>query len=284
MSLRWTEPRQAPSVRRDQLPPILRKRDPDLISKVAPIYSLISDIYFRAEVEGMEHVSTGPSLMVSTHNGSIAMPDAIAMWVAFWRRFGTDPPGYGMAHKAALGIPGVGPFLEKMGGVPASPENAATVLEAGFPLSICPGGDIDALKPFRLRHRILFGNRRGFIRMAIRQQVPIVPIVSVGAHETQIILNDGRKLAEASGFARFLRIKTVPLSLSFPFGLTVAGIPSIPIPSKVKVRVLPPIELDESPEAAGDEPTVQRCFEHVRSTMQSGLDDLASQRKWPFIG
>lgn len=284
MSLRWMEPSVVPIPGTVPLPPLLRRRDPAVIRKVFRVYSTISDVYYRGEVEGIEHVRTGPSLLVSTHNGSVAMPDLIALWVAFWRRHGTETPGYGLAHKAALGIPGVGALLEKMGAVPASPENAATVLESGFPLAICPGGDIDALKPFSQRHRIMFGNRRGFIRMALRHQVPIVPVVSVGAHETQFILNDGRQLAEVSGFSRYLRIKTVPLSLSFPFGLTVAGIPSIPLPTKVKVRVLEPIELWEPSWAVESDAAVERCFEHVRSTMQRGLDDLASRRKWPFFG
>jgi len=149
---------------------------------------------------------------------------------------------------------------------------------------VCPGGDVDALKPFSQRHRIVFGKRSGFINVAIRHQVPIVPVVSVGAHEVFLMLNDGRWIAEVTGFARHLRIKAVPLSLSFPFGLTPAGLFAMPLPSKIVIQVLPPIELTEPPQKADDPETVRRCFDHVRSTMQAALDRLAARRRFPVLG
>jgi len=135
-----------------------------------------------------------------------------------------------------------------------------------------------------MRHKICFGRRRGFIRLAIERQAPIIPMVSVGAHETMFVLNDGRRTAEIIGLPKYLRIKSVPLVISFPFGLTPGGIFSIPLPSKIRVRILPEIELDEPPEAVNDKTTVERCFEHVRRTMQRALDDLASKRKWIILG
>jgi len=266
------------------LHPLLRERDPEFIRAIFPVYAAVSDYYYRADVEGQEHLPPGPVLVAATHNGGFAIPDAVAIWVAYWRRFGTDAPGYAMTHKAALALPGVGLALRRMGGVPASPESAAIVLRAGFPLFTTPGGDLDSLKPFAMRHRVVFGGRRGFIRVAIRHQVPIVPVVSVGAHETQVVLNDGRWLARVTGFARFFRIKTLPVTLSFPFGLTLAGIPSIPLPTKVSIRILPPIDLGEPPLAADDPATVERCYERVRAAMQRELTDLASRRKRVFFG
>jgi 1-acyl-sn-glycerol-3-phosphate acyltransferase len=143
---------------------------------------------------------------------------------------------------------------------------------------------MDTLKPFRLRHKIMFGNRRGFIRLAIQEQVPIYPMISVGAHETLFFLNDGKRFAELTGISRFLRIKSVPLALSFPLGLTPAGVLSIPLPSKIVIRILPGIELGEKPEAASDAQVVERCFNHVVQTMQRSLTDLASKRKHIVLG
>jgi 1-acyl-sn-glycerol-3-phosphate acyltransferase len=189
-----------------------------------------------------------------------------------------------MIHAIALKVPYFSRILTKLGAVPANKENARMVLKSGYPLLLCPGGDVDSLKPFNKRHHICFGERRGFIRLAIEQQVPIIPIVSVGAHETLFILNDGRWLAEISGAAEYLRIKTIPFSLSFPFGLTPAGLLSIPLPSKIRIQILPKIELHELPQASNNTAVVERCFEHIRGKMQKALDELASTRKHIIFG
>jgi 1-acyl-sn-glycerol-3-phosphate acyltransferase len=264
--------------------PVLAQRDPDLIRRIFPTMAWVVDHYFRTEVQGIENLSDRACLTVSTHNGGIATPDMYCLMVAFWRRFGLETPAYGMMHKIAFKIPLFGSFLSGLGAIYACRKNAQIVLQQGYPVLICPGGDIDSLKPFWHRHRIVFGQRRGFVRLAIRQQVPIVPVVSVGAHETCFVLNDGRWLAEVTGLSRFFRIKTAPLTLGFPFGLTPGSLLSIPLPSKIVQRVLPKIELDEPPSAADDERVVQRCFDHVVQTMQRALEDLASRRRRIILG
>lgn len=262
----------------------MEARDPAYVRLVAPVLHFFADRYYRAEVEGVEHLLPGPCLIVATHNGIWTLPDLVALASVFLRRFGTELPGYALAHHTVLSLPGIGPLIRRLGAVPASPSNALAVLKAGHPLLVCPGGDLDAMKPFRERHRIHFGHRRGFISLALRAGVPIIPVVSVGAHETLVVLNDGRRLAERLPLARAFRLKTIPLTLSFPFGLTIAGVPSIPLPSKVRVRILPPVDLGLPPESAHDHHVVEHCFSLVRHMMQAALDDLASTRKRVFFG
>ncbi|HCF59165.1 MAG TPA: hypothetical protein DFS52_14375 [Myxococcales bacterium] len=264
--------------------PMLGARDPGYVEQLMPLFGALSDLYYRAEAAGTEHLSDRASLIVSTHNGGAALPDTIAFLVAWHRRFGAQAPLHGLVHKIVLRLPGLRTMVPKLGGLPASHESGQAVLTADRPLLVMPGGDLDALKPFRERHTVTFGPRRGFIRLALRNQVPIVPVVSVGAHETFLVLNDGRWLAKLSGLERLMRVKTVPLALSFPFGLTLAGVPSIPLPSKIKMKVLPPIELHEKRTAAEDPRVVERCFEHVRATMQRELDALAAGRKRLLLG
>ncbi len=267
-----------------ELPELLRGRDPAFIRQAMPALSALVDRYYRAEVQGTEHLTERASLIVSTHNGGMWTPELYVLLMAFWRRFGLDARGYGMTFSQVFRMPLFGDFLTRLGALPASRENARTVLESDVPVLVCPGGDLDALKPWSQRHRVVFGGRRGFIRMALEQQVPIIPVVSVGAHETLMVLNDGRRLAKWTGAAKHLRIKSVPFALSFPFGLTIAGMPSLPLPSKITARVLPKIELAEPPTAAHDDAVVERCFREVRTKMQAALDDLAARRRWPVIG
>ncbi|MBI5480536.1 MAG: hypothetical protein HY906_16885 [Deltaproteobacteria bacterium] len=99
-----------------------------------------------------------------------------------------------------------------------------------------------------------------------------------------MFLNDGQRLARATGCARLLQIKSIPFSLSFPFGITPAGLLAIPLPAKISLRILPKIELAEPPSAADDPAVVRRCFDHVVCTMQASLNDLASRRRRVFFG
>jgi len=267
-----------------ELHPVLQERDPDFMRRFFPVAAWISDNYYRAEVEGVEHLSDRASLLVSTHNGGMATPDIYCLAVAFMRRFGLEAPLYSLAHKMAFLIPGFSTFTRKSGAVMATPENAKIILDADFPILLCPGGDVDSLKPFSRRHKITFNNRMGFIRTAIRHQVPIVPVVSVGAHEVIFVLNDGRGLARLIRFDKIFRIKTIPMSFSFPWGFTLGALGSIPLPSKIKIRVLPPMEFNEPASAAEDPVVLQRCYKYVCGAMQQALDEMAAQRRWPVIG
>jgi len=262
----------------------LGARDPRIIRLIAPIIHAFADRYYRAEVEGAEHLSSHAALIVATHNGIWTFPDLVALASAFWKRFGTQTPGFGLGHRIVFLMPGLGEIARRVGGIPASEKNALAALAEDRPVLVCPGGDEDAMKPFSQRHRIHFGRRRGFIRIALLAGVPIIPVVSVGAHETLLVLNEGRRFARWLGLEKAWRVKKVPFTLSFPFGFTIAGIPSIPLPSKVRVRSLPPIDLGLPPEAASDREAVERCFERVRDAMQAALDELAVGRKRVFFG
>jgi len=70
--------------------------------------------------------------------------------------------------------------LRKFGTVAASPENAAQALESGAALLVYPGGDYEVHRPSWLRNKVDFGGRKGFIRLALENDVPIVPVVSAG--------------------------------------------------------------------------------------------------------
>jgi 1-acyl-sn-glycerol-3-phosphate acyltransferase len=281
-------PRVAPHLRvvagDHELPKVLRDRDPAMIREIFPWLATVSDHYYRTDVEGAENLLDSASLIVSTHNGSVYTPDLYGLAVAYLRRFGLETPAFGLAHKVVFKFPGVGSFVRKFGGIPATPENASLALRHGFPLLVCPGGDVDALKPYSRRHEIMFGRRRGFVRLAIKEQVPIVPVVSVGAHEVMLLITDGRKLARTIRFDRLFRVKAVPISFGVPFGLGVAGLGAIPLPSKVRIRILPPIHLSEPRQAADQPDRVERAFVYVKDQMQRALNDLASNRRYPVFG
>ncbi len=136
--------------------------------------------------------------------------------------------------------------LRKFGTVAASPSNASEALDSGAALLVYPGGDYEVHRPSWLGNQVDFGGRKGFIRLALENDVPIVPVVSVGGQETALFLTRGEGLAQALWLDRIFRLKVLPISLALPWGINVGDmLGHIPLPAKLTVEALPAINLRE---------------------------------------
>lgn len=256
----------------------LGARDPRFIERAMPLLGMLYDHYFRAETELEEPFVEGPALVVGNHNAMTGTPDMFCHMLAFWRLYSPARLSYGLMHDVPFRFPGAGAWLNAAGALAASPDNAARALDRGAAVLVFPGGDIDACKPFSRRYEIEFGKRRGFVRTALRHQVPIVPVVSVGAHHSLYIWTDGRRIAEALKLPLLARSNVAPLGVALPWGI-IAGIPlpHLPPPVKIHTRILAPIRTDLPPSAAEDPEAVEDLFERVRSAMQRTMNDLKQQ-------
>jgi 1-acyl-sn-glycerol-3-phosphate acyltransferase len=146
---------------------------------------------------------------------------------------------------------------------------------------VFPGGDYDAYRPTLSENVIDFNGRKGYVSSAIEAGVPIVPAVSIGGQETQLYLTRGTWLAERLGIKRLLRSAILPVSFGFPFGLSAVIPPNLPLPTKILMQVLEPIDVAER---FGDDPDLDEVDEHVRSVMQEALTKLATERRFPILG
>jgi 1-acyl-sn-glycerol-3-phosphate acyltransferase len=260
----------------------LDERDPDYIRENLPTAWLLSSLWFRGEVRGLGNIpETGPVLLVGNHSGGNMTPDTTVFTLAFCAYFGVERPFYQLAHNLVLSLPGLS-FLRKYGTVAASPENAHKALEAGAALLVYPGGDWEVHRPSTDRNRVDFNRRKGFIRLALEHDVPVVPVVSIGGQETALFLSRGDRLARLFGLDRMFRLKVLPISLALPWGLNVGDmLGHIPLPAKITVEALPPIYLRE---AFGDEPDLDEVYDHVTRLMQDTLDAMAAERRLPLLG
>lgn len=270
---------------RELLPPYdlddLDARDPAVVRAWADRFEPLAERWFAPEVRGLERVPSGAGLYVGNHSGGLLTPDTFIFCIALLRAYGVDAIPHGLAHEVALGMPVLFQLLSKFGAVRANAENAHALFAAGRKVLVYPGGDLDAMRAFRDRDRIIFGPRRGYIRLALREGVPIIPVVATGGHQTYVVLDDGAWLAKALGFDRRLRVKVWPISLSLPWGLSVGPAPPhLPLPSKILVEVLDPIRFERTgPEAAEDPAYVEDCHERVLTTMQGTHARLAEERR-----
>ena len=242
--------------------------------------------YFRAELSGIEHVPrSGPFIMVGNHNGGPLLPDCFVMASYWWEAIGIDRPAYGLVHDSALGMPGVRTLLTRIGGIRATRENGDHVLDAGAPLLLYPGGDLDCLKSFWVRHTIDFHGRTGFAALALSHGVPIVPVVNAGGHEVYVTILSSPRLARWTGAARLTRVKTIPVNVGLPWGIWATPfVPFLPLPAKFTYRVGPPIHLGHDPEAAHDPHALRAAAARVTRTMQAMLDEIVARRRLPILG
>jgi 1-acyl-sn-glycerol-3-phosphate acyltransferase len=260
----------------------LDERDPDYIRESLPRLWLLASLWFRGEVRGLGNIpEEGAVLLVGNHSGGNLTPDTTVFQLAFSAYFGVERAFYQLAHNLVLSMPGLG-FLRKYGTVAASPENAERALSTGAALLVYPGGDYEVHRPSWERNKVDFGGRKGFIRLALEQDVPIVPVVSIGGQETALFLSRGEGLSRVLGLDRMFRLKVLPISIALPWGLNVGDmLGHIPLPSKIIVEALPPIHLREE---FGPEPDVAEVYDHLMRTMQDTLDALAAERRLPVIG
>jgi len=267
-------------------PPVGSARDPAFLRAARPILERYVS-YFRSEVRGFERVPEhGPLLVVGNHSGGVMPPDIPVLLTAWWRERGEDEPLYALFHSFFLGLPGVGPAMARAGAIEAGAAEAEAILRRGAILIDYPGGDYEVFRPWAERNRIEFGGRLGMIRLALRTQVPVVPAVSIGGHETVVVLARGERLAQWLGFDKRFRIKVMPLVLGPPFGVVPGGMPTWPLPAKITVELLEPIDWSSRyrPDAADDDAVVRGCYDELTGAMQTALDRLAAERRFPIIG
>ncbi|MCA1992609.1 MAG: glycerol acyltransferase, partial [Coleofasciculus sp. S288] len=198
-------------------------------------------------------------------------------------RFGYDRVTYALMHRLAWKFTPFPKTAAQFGAILAHPKMAIAALQRDAAVLVYPGGAEDMFRPHSLRHKIYFAGRKGFIKLALREEVPIVPIISYGAHDTLIVLADFhqqmRQLQEW-GFPQLLDadIGVFPIYLGLPWGLALGPLPNIPLPVQMHTRVCAPIVFEYyGREAASDRDYVDACYERVRTQMQQELDGLVER-------
>ncbi len=248
------------------------------------LWNPLMDYWFRMEIEGWEKIPEPPVLLIGIHSGAPFVWDAWTIGAQWWRHFGESRTLHGTAHDALMALPGVGRYFRRMGVVPAAPDSIASALAAGHDVALWPGGERDSLRPWTQRDEAVLAGRMGFIKLAIRSGVPIVPIATVGGPDSMPVLARGRRLAKLLGLEKVARLKMFPIALQVPWGISPALLPELPLPTKIRTAFQDPIELDSDPERAEDDDYVERGYEQVRSSIQDGMDALARRRRLPLFG
>lgn len=231
---------------------------------------------------GFEEIPDSPTLIVLNHSGGSSTPDAWGFVFAWYRHFGTQRPLHVLAHEFVVANPFSGPIVSRMGVVSADSEMALDVLtRQRQDLLVLPGGDSEAWRPYSRRFCVQFGEHRGYARLALLAQVPIVPVAHAGAHETLVVLTDGRALAARLHLHELFRIDVFPIHLSFPWLLGIGPLPHLPVPRTMRYRIGPALPPAPMPDPAEEPPDVLIRAQDalVRDAIQRQLDGLRAERR-----
>jgi 1-acyl-sn-glycerol-3-phosphate acyltransferase len=262
----------------------LQGLDTTFMERQKYFWNPLMDYWFRMEIEGWEQLPEPPVLLVGIHSGAPFVWDAWTVGIQWWRRFGPDRPLHGTAHDALMAAPVLGSYFRRMGVLPAAPDSISAALAAGHDVALWPGGEVDSLRPWVKRDEAILAGRKGFVRMAIKAGVPIVPISTVGGPDSMPVLTRGRRLASALRLDKVARVKRFPIALSAPWGIGPALLPEIPLPTKIRTAFQPPVDVDHDPERLKDAEYVDAKYQEVQDSIQRGIDALARRRRLPLFG
>ena len=250
-----------------------------------PVFDLLCDHYFRLETDGWHRIPEEPSLLIGIHSGGALTMDAWTLVHSWHRRFEGRRILHGTAHDVLMATPLLGDYFKAVGVIPASRQGVTAALAAGHDVVVWPGGEQDSMRSWRHRDKAMLFGRKGFVRQAIRSGVPIVPVATVGGHDTVFVLSEGRFIARWTGLGKRLRGATAPIIAGFPFPLAIEILPAhLPLPAKIRTEFLDPIRVDTDPARADDRAYVDKIYDEVEGAIQDGVDRLAKRRSFPVFG
>lgn len=224
-------------------------KDESLTSALHPIGDFLYDKYFRVTVEGAELIPSGPSIIVANHSGALPL-DGPMLHYALQRERSDLSGARWLVEDQVFHAPVLGVLVNRLGAVRAHPENAIKLLEEGRPVVVFPEGFLGISKPFTQRYQLKRFGRGGYVKLALKQHVPIVPVAIVGAEES------------------------MPLLAKLPGGLL--GLPYLPVtppplPARWRIRFSEALHVDGS---ADDLAYVQEQNDRVRDTIAGMLASM----------
>jgi 1-acyl-sn-glycerol-3-phosphate acyltransferase len=245
-------------------------------SVMRQVYGPVYRNWFRAEWEGLERIpGSGGALLVANHAGAIPADAPVIMHGIEEER---QRPVYGLADYLFRSLPVIGTAWSRGGGVPAHPDNAYRLLREQQQLVLVfPEGTKGTGKLYSERYRLRRFGRGGFVEIAMRAGVPVVPIVVVGNEEAMPIL------AKSTGLAKLAGLPYAPLTANMlllgPLGLFTY------FPAKFKLRVLEPVTFDVPPDQElYPRSRVFEGAESIRRSMQKNLYDMLRRRRSVWRG
>lgn len=247
----------------------------DSIRRCDPFFRFFYEDYFRVETLGLENIpAEGRAILVGNHSGVLPI-DAFMLCEAIIHHHSAPRRIRFLAHEWLRNTRWLKDVIYGFGGVPASLSVASKLLQNDELVFFYPEGARGTGKPFSMRYRLVEFDP-GFVKAAIANNAPIVPITTVGGDEIYPLLGDFPALARLMGTPYW------PITLTFP--LLPFPVNCIPLPIKMLIKVGKPIHLNYPAEMASDRRLLLQLAKEIQYGIQAELNSLLSARKSPFKG
>jgi 1-acyl-sn-glycerol-3-phosphate acyltransferase len=247
--------------------------DREWTEALMPIFRVVSRRYWRVEVSGTEHLPrSGGALLVSNHAGVLPWDGAMIKVAVF---DAVDRHARALIATWFGELPVASWLLRRTGQTLGHADDTLRLLRGGDLVLVFPEGIRGTGKPWSERYRLRRFGRGGFVDVAMRAGVPIVPVSVIGSEETYPMLADLQPIARLLGMPYFPITPTWPLL--GPLGL-------LPLPSKWRITFHPPVSVAP---AQADEPEPWRVMEladSIRTTIQAGVVEDLMRRQRVFRG
>lgn len=244
---------------------------------VRRLYNPIYEHWFRAEWENLDKIpKTGGALLVANHAGALP-PDAPVIMHGIEKEL--ERPVYGLGENFFKKVPFVSTAWARGGGVAAHPDNTYRLMKEQQQLVLVfPEGVKGPSKLYKDRYQLRRFGRGGFVEIAMRAGVPVVPIAVVGAEEAMPILARNELIAKALGLPFF------PITANMlAFGPLLGGLAYFP--AKFKLRVLDPVHFDvEADQERYSRRRIMDEAEQIRRSLQHEITDMLELRKSVWFG
>ena len=230
-----------------------------LLYKTLPHFFLgIMHKYFRTKVEGVKNIPRrGPVIFTPNHSGFSGF-DAMMLMHIIQKEKKILPKL--LAHRLWFFNSSTSLSMKNLGFIEATKKSGENHLKKGHMIILFPEGEQGNFKPSRKAYE-LQEFKRGFVRMALEAQAPIIPTIIIGAEETHINLSQLK-------LSKYLRGLVLPL----PFNI-------IPLPAKWKIKFLPPIHLPYKASAAKDSELVHEIAQDIREKLQKAINKELKKRE-----
>ncbi|GMU61417.1 MAG: hypothetical protein AMXMBFR34_31800 [Myxococcaceae bacterium] len=236
-------------------------KDAELTRQLRPLGELLYEKYWRVHVEGVGHVPRGPCLLVANHAGALPL-DGPVLHLTLKRERPELADARWLLEDQVFHAPFVGLLANRLGAVRASPDNALKLLDEGRPLIVFPEGFHGLSKPFSDRYQLRRFGRGGYLKIALRAGVPVVPVAIVGGEESMPLFG---KLPGG-----FFGVEYLPLTLP-------------PLPARWFIRFAPPIDFTGAPQIPEDDLAwIERTNLAVRDQIEAMLGELLAGRSGVF--
>lgn len=218
--------------------------------------------YFRLEIEGAENIPRRGSGIIAPNHSGYSGFDALLLGHSVFRETKRIPRI--LTHHLWFITETTAIPAQKMGFTEATYDNGVKTLSKNNLIVVFPEGEFGNFKPTTKKYQ-LQEFKRGFVRMAIQTQSPIIPTLILGAEETHINLSQLK-------LSKYLRGAVLPLPLNI-----------IPLPVKWKIKFLNPIYLPYKPSAIDDRDLVHEVASEIQEKMQDALSEEVQKRENIFF-